>query len=62
MDGQQYPKLVDEVKVDQFLDYFVDSSKVSEWCTVNEWNQHLLISDKQRFLVSFIVRSPMCFT
>jgi hypothetical protein len=46
MDFQQYPKLVDEVIVDQFLDYFVDSSKVAEWCTVNEWNQHVLISDK----------------
>jgi hypothetical protein len=48
MDGQQFPKKVDEVLVDQFLDYFVDSSKVAEWYTFNEWNQYELISDKDK--------------
>jgi hypothetical protein len=56
MDGQQYPKKVDEVIVDQFLDYFDDSSKIAEWCTINEWNQHVLIPGKDEQLGNVLIK------
>jgi hypothetical protein len=56
MNGQHYPKKVDDVIVDQFLIYFVDSSKIAEWCTVNEWNQHVLISDKDEMQGSVLIK------